>query len=141
VGTLARPLGGWLADRYGGGRVTAFAIALMAFGGFSLSAFLAPTQFAGFFTVTLVICGAAGLGNGSVFRIIPAVLASDAGATIGIVSCVGALGGFIPPLLLGWALDRLGSPAVAYTAMAVFAVFCSVLNAWFYVRRSSPHCC
>ncbi len=141
VGTLARPVGGWLADRYGAGRVTAFAIAAMALGGFSLSAFLAPSQFSGFFAVTLVICGAAGLGNGSVFRIIPAVLASDAGATIGIVSCVGALGGFIPPLLLGWALDSLGSAAVAYTAMAVFAVLCFVLNAWFYVRRGSPHCC
>lgn len=141
VGTLMRPVGGWLADRCGAGRVTALAVAIMALGGFSLSAFLAPDKFVGFFVAVMVICGAAGLGNGSVFRIIPAVLPGDAGATIGIVSCVGALGGFIPPLLLGWTLDHLGSPAVAYTAMAVFAVFCFLLNAWFYLRRSSPSCC
>jgi NNP family nitrate/nitrite transporter-like MFS transporter len=141
IATLMRPAGGWLADKYGAGRVTAVATAAMALGGFSLSAFLAPHQFVGFFAATLVVCAAAGLGNGSVFKIIPAVLFQDAGAAIGIVSCVGAFGGFLPPLLLGWTLDHLGSPALAYTAMAVFAVLCFSLNAWFYVRRNSPsHC-
>ena len=42
--------------------------------------------------MVLVICAAAGLGNGSVFKIIPLVLSKEAGAAIGIVSCVGALG-------------------------------------------------
>ncbi len=78
----------------------------MALGGFSLSAFLQPHEFTGFFIVILIICAAAGLGNGSVFKIIPFVLPKEAGAAIGIVSCLGALGGFVPPLLLGWTMDH-----------------------------------
>jgi NNP family nitrate/nitrite transporter-like MFS transporter len=113
----------------------------MALGGFSLSGFLQPDQFTGFFVVILIICAAAGLGNGSVFKIIPIVLSKEAGAAIGIVSCLGALGGFVPPLLLGWTMDHLGSPAWAYTGMACFAVLCLFVNGWFYHRRTSPtHC-
>lgn len=141
VATLARPLGGWLADKFGAGLITSIAMGTMALGGFSLSGFLQPHQFAGFFTLILVICAASGLGNGSVFKIIPHVLPKEAGAAIGIVSCLGALGGFAPPLLLGWTMDHLGSPAWAYTAMALFALICLSVNISFYHRRSSPsHC-
>jgi MFS transporter, NNP family, nitrate/nitrite transporter len=141
VATLMRPLGGWLADKFGAGLVTTIAIATMAVGGFSLSAFLTPESFAGFFAVVLVICAASGLGNGSVFKIIPLVLSKEAGAAIGIVSCIGALGGFVPPLLLGWTMASFGSPAWAYTAMAVFGLLCLAINGYFYHRRSSPtHC-
>jgi NNP family nitrate/nitrite transporter-like MFS transporter len=141
IATLMRPVGGWLADKFGAGLVTSIAIGTMALGGFSLSGFLQPDEFRGFFGVILIICAAAGLGNGSVFKIIPHVLAKEAGAAIGIVSCLGALGGFVPPLLLGWTLDHLGGPAWAYTAMALFALLCLGVNIWFYHRRSSPsHC-
>ena len=141
IATLMRPIGGWLADKFGAGLITSISIGTMAVGGFSLSGFLQPDQFAGFFTVILVICAAAGLGNGSVFKIIPLVLNKEAGAAIGIISCLGALGGFVPPLLLGWTMDHLGGPAWAYTGMAFFALLCLAVNIWFYHRRSSPtHC-
>lgn len=141
VATLARPLGGWLADKFGAGRITSISVGAMALGGFSLTAFLDPQSFTGFFGVILFICAAAGLGNGSIFKIIPLVLPAQTAAAIGIVSCIGALGGFAPPLLLGWTMDHIGSPAWAYTAMAVFALVCFALNAWFYQRRTSPtHC-
>jgi MFS transporter, NNP family, nitrate/nitrite transporter len=141
IATLMRPIGGWLADRFGAGLITSISIATMAIGGFSLSAFLQPNQFLGFFAVILLICGAAGLGNGSVFKIIPLVLSKEAGAAIGLVSCLGALGGFVPPLLLGWTMDHLGGPAWAYTGMALFALVCLAVNIWFYHRRGSPtHC-
>jgi NNP family nitrate/nitrite transporter-like MFS transporter len=141
IATVMRPVGGWLADKFGAGLITSISIATMAVGGFSLSGFLQPDQFAGFFTVILMICAAAGLGNGSVFKIIPFVLPKEAGAAIGIVSCLGALGGFVPPLLLGWTMDHLGGPAWAYTGMALFALVCLCVNIWFYHRRNSPsHC-
>jgi len=77
----------------------------------------------------------------TLFKIIPLVLTKEAGAAIGIVSCLGALGGFVPPLLLGWTMDHLGSPAWAYTGMALFALTCLFVNVWFYHRRTSPsHC-
>ncbi|MDD5262734.1 MAG: MFS transporter, partial [Methylacidiphilales bacterium] len=141
IATIMRPIGGWCADKFGAGRITSLAIGTMALGGFSLSGFLQPEAFTGFFTVILVICAAAGLGNGSVFKMIPNVLPNEAAAAIGIVSCVGALGGFVPPLLLGWTMDHFGSPAWAYTAMAFFALLCMGVNGWYYHRRNSPsHC-
>lgn len=141
IATFMRPLGGWLADKFGAGLITTISTGTMAIGGFSLAGFLQPESFAGFFIVILIICAAAGLGNGSVFKAIALVLPKDAGPAIGIVSCVGALGGFFPPLLLGWTIDRLGSPAWAYTGMGVFAVVCLAVNGWYYHRRSSPtHC-
>jgi NNP family nitrate/nitrite transporter-like MFS transporter len=141
IATVMRPIGGWLADKVGAGLITSIAISTMALGGFSLSEFLKPDQFTGFFTIILIICGAAGLGNGSVFKIIPLVLPKEAGAAIGIVSCMGALGGFLPPLFLGWTFDHFGTPAWAYTGMAVFALICLVVNGWFYHRRNAPtHC-
>ena len=141
IATVMRPVGGWLADKFGAGLITSISIGTMAVGGFSLSAFLQPDAFAGFFAVVLVICAAAGLGNGSVFKIIPLVLPKEAGAAIGIVSCLGALGGFVPPLLLGWTMGYLGSPAWAYTGMALFALLCLAVNGYFYHRRNSPtHC-
>jgi len=141
VATLARPLGGWLADKFGAGRITSISVGAMALGGFSLTAFLDPKSFAGFFAVILFICAAAGLGNGSIFKIIPLVLPDQTAAAIGIVSCIGALGGFAPPLLLGWTMDHLGGPAWAYMGMAFFALVCFALNAWHYQRRTSPTYC
>lgn len=141
VATILRPVGGWAADRLGAARVTAFAIAVMGVGGFGLSQFLTPESFRGFFVTIVVICGASGIGNGSVFKIIPTVNPKEAGAVIGFVSCLGALGGFFPPLLLGWCLTNLGSPALAYTAMALFAIAGFVVNWWFYGREGSPTRC
>jgi len=141
IATVMRPLGGWAADKLGAGRVTSFAVALMALGGFGLNEFLAPDQFGGFFMMIMIICAASGLGNGSVFKIIPSVNAKEAGAVIGVVSCVGALGGFFPPLLLGACIDHFGSPAWAYTAMALVALSCLCVNGWLYHRPNSPsHC-
>ncbi len=88
-----------------------------------------------------MICAAAGLGNGSVFKIIPVVNRKEAGAVIGIVSCLGALGGFFPPIFLGWCIERFGSPAWAYTSMAVFALAAFAVNWWYYWRRDSPTAC
>jgi MFS transporter, NNP family, nitrate/nitrite transporter len=141
VATLARPLGGWAADRIGAGRITALAIAIMAVGGFGLSAYLQPDRFDPFFATILAICAAAGLGNGSVFKIIPLVAGRQAGAIIGLVSCLGALGGFFPPLLLGWCIASFGTPAWAYVAMSVFAMAAFAVNWWFYWRAASPTRC
>ena len=141
VATLMRPIGGVAADRFGAGRMTAIAIGVMAAGGFGLSAYLTPDAFPGFFATILVICAASGFGNGTVFKIIPIVNPKEAGAVIGVVSCLGALGGFFPPLFLGWCIERFGSPAWAYTSMALFALAAFLVNWWLYWRRQSPTYC
>lgn len=141
IATLTRPLGGWLADKWSAGAVTAVSIATMGVCGFSLSQFLEPDKFTGFFWTIMILCAAAGLGNGSIFKIIPTVMGAEAGPVIGFVSCLGALGGFFPPLLLGWCMQHFGSPAWAYTSMAVFALGCFALNWVFYWRPASATRC
>jgi len=57
------------------------------------------------------------------------------------------IGGVLPPssdnITKGtpWTLHHLGSPAWAYTGMALFALICLSVNIWFYHRRSSPTYC
>ena len=141
VATVMRPVGGWAADKIGAGRIVALAVGVMALAGFSLSQFLQPHQFSAFFITIMILCGAAGLGNGSTFKIIPSVNPTEAGPTMGVVSCLGALGGFFPPLILAWCFAAFGSPALGYTSMAVFALTCFAVNWWFYWRKESPsHC-
>jgi NNP family nitrate/nitrite transporter-like MFS transporter len=110
IGSVSRPLGGWLADRVGGARVT-----LAVFLGMALFTGLAAVgvsrhAFGVFLAAYLVIFLLSGMGNGSTYRMIPAVfaaLARDQGtdarlafkrraaAVIGIAGAIGAFGGFL----------------------------------------------
>src|SRR3954453_12749695 len=120
IGSLSRPFGGWLADRVGGARVTLGcflgmgALTLVAIAGVNDHSF--PTFFAAYMIIFLL----AGVGNGSTYRMIPAIFAelgrraADAeggdaektkairlsfkrqtAAVIGIAGAVGAFGGFL----------------------------------------------
>src|SRR3954469_13343433 len=110
IGSVARPLGGWLSDRVGGARVTlgvfaGMAVATgMAIAGVNAHSF--PLFFGAFMGVFLL----AGMGNGSTYRMIPAIFAAlgeregeraeldfkrQAAAVIGIAGAVGAFGGFL----------------------------------------------
>ena len=73
VGSLARPLGGWLADKVGGAKVTAVVFALMSV--CSLGAIMAADSknLALFITSMLVLFTMSGVGNGSAYRMIPAI--------------------------------------------------------------------
>ena len=110
VGALVRPVGGMLADRFGGRWITIGAFAVMAAGSIALVACLGKVPFAVFLLLFLVLFAASGIGNGSVYRMIPAVYhvgehddaSRDrarrmAAGTIGIAGAVGALGSFLIP--------------------------------------------
>jgi MFS transporter, NNP family, nitrate/nitrite transporter len=81
VGAVARPLGGWLADRLGGARVTTGAFVAMTAGVLAVLASLpgaagaaaAPGHFDGFVAAFALLFAAAGIGSGSSFRMIPVV--------------------------------------------------------------------
>jgi NNP family nitrate/nitrite transporter-like MFS transporter len=117
IGSLTRPLGGWVADRLGGARVT-----LAAFIGMGVATVFAITgvenhSFPLFFGSYMVIFALAGLGNGSTYRMIPSLFATQAraalarsggdpavvrslfrrqsAAVIGIAGSIGAFGGFL----------------------------------------------
>ena len=103
VGSLARPAGGFLADRVGGARVTVASFGVMVAGALGAVAALNAHSFGRFLGSFLVLFVATGVGNGSVYRMIPAVFratgasAGAAAGCIGIAGAVGALGGFLVP--------------------------------------------
>ena len=122
IGSLARPLGGWLSDRVGGAPVTLGCfIGMGAFTGLAIVG-VEGRSFAVFFGAFMGIFLLAGMGNGSTYRMIPSIFAelgrrdagangADAGATaidfkrraaaaIGIAGAVGAFGGFLIQVVL-----------------------------------------
>jgi MFS transporter, NNP family, nitrate/nitrite transporter len=150
MGALARPLGGWLADRHGGGLVTLLCFAAMAAGVLLGLGFLpgdqAPGNFWGLMLAFTVLFVAAGLGSGSMFHIVPGMIASErperrpgrtlgeAGQAIGLVSAVGALGGFGVPLLLALALSASGGVRGALLMFVLFYLGCMLLTWRCHVR-------
>ncbi|WP_210495588.1 MFS transporter [Patulibacter sp. SYSU D01012] len=112
VGSVARPLGGWLADRVGGARVTLACFLGMAAATLVAIAGVNGRSFGVFFGAYVAIFVLAGAGNGSTYRMIPAIFAAlgrrqgddaatrldfkrQAAAVIGIAGAVGAFGGFL----------------------------------------------
>ncbi len=133
VGSLARPLGGVLADRLGGARITVVSFAGMGLGALGVVAALQAHVFGLFLGAFLVLFVASGVGNGSVYRMIPAVFretgagaASTAGC-IGIAGAVGALGGFLVARGFAISMTTTGSLVPALLAfMGVYAVLAAV---------------
>ncbi len=137
TGALARPLGGALADRLGGTRVTMLSYVAMALGVVGLVLTLDGAGFGLFLGLFLVLFGASGIGNGSVYRMIPIAFqigAQDeasvarghraAAGCIGIAGAVGALGSFFVPRTFA----ALGIENGLWTFAAVYVVMLVV--AW-----------
>ena len=104
LATLMRPVGGWLSDKIGGARVLSgvfFAIALFAL----LLGWKSMVPF----TVGALGCAALlGMGNGAVFQLVPRHFPTERATVTGLVGAMGGMGGFFPPLLLGFFRDRIG---------------------------------
>ena len=168
VGALVRPFGGWLADRLGGARVTFWVFVAMALGVGGVLAFLpvsgAGGSFAGFFAMFIVLFLASGVGNGSTFRMIPIIFATErqrdaagkgpqaqeqavrdgnkeAAAVLGFSAAIGAYGGFFIPKSYGSSIATFGGPEQALCAFIVFYVSCIVTTWWFYSRRHASMPC
>ncbi|MDQ3936708.1 MAG: hypothetical protein M3340_18975 [Actinomycetota bacterium] len=75
VGSVSRPLGGWLSDRLGGARVTL--AVFVGMGVFTAVAIVGVDEhsFALFFASFMAIFLLAGMGNGSTYRMIPSIFA------------------------------------------------------------------
>jgi MFS transporter, NNP family, nitrate/nitrite transporter len=146
VGSLARPVGGWLADRYRGARVTAWVFVAMGGGACGVLVSLRTGGFWPFLGSFLMLFVASGIGNGSTFRMIPAIwqtgtsgegaARTQAAAVIGLSSAIGALGGFFVPRSFGISLAATGTAGAAFVGFLVFYAVCLVMTWWWYLRRS-----
>ncbi|WP_228389414.1 MFS transporter [Cumulibacter manganitolerans] len=151
VGSLARPLGGVLADRMGGGVVTVASFAAMIAGAGGVILGLRAHSFGLFFGAFLWLFVFTGVGNGSIYRMIPAVFSATAAdrspsgllaakrtaaGCIGIAGAIGAFGGFLIPR--GFALSTTAAGSIV-PAIGVFIGAYAVMTAvtWaVYCRRA-----
>ncbi|GGW20333.1 MFS transporter [Streptomyces capoamus] len=153
LGSLVRPLGGRLADRYGGARITlwnyvgmAAATAVLVVAGMRKSLPL-------FVCVFVVLFMLSGLGNGSTFKMIPGIFQAKAlakglegeaavaygrrlsGASMGLIGAVGALGGVGINLAFRQSFLSYGSGTGAFLAFLAYYGVCFVVTWAVYLRR------
>jgi NNP family nitrate/nitrite transporter-like MFS transporter len=124
VGSLTRPAGGHLADRVGGAPLLTLLLGTLA-AIYATSSLLPSLPV----MVTLWLVGMAclGLGNGTIFQMVPQRFQREIGLVTGVVGAVGGLGGFCLPMVLGRARAATGSFAAGFTVMAMAAVAAVVL--------------
>ena len=130
--TLVRPIGGALADHLRPmGLLQWVFIAIIAF---SILIMVSFNSEALFITGIVLVGLAAGLGNGVVFKMVPYVSTGNTGAVTGFVGAMGGLGGFFPPLVIGWIHDWTGSYVLGIALLALTGVIC-----WFALWKHFIH--
>jgi len=119
VGSLVRPLGGAMADRIGGIKALAvvFAVAAVTLAGVSVAPSVA-IALALFVAAMLAL----GVGNGSVFQLVPQRFQEEIGVMTGLVGMAGGVGGFYLASSLGFAKQLTGSFAPGFLIFAGLAV-------------------
>ena len=162
VGSLSRPLGGWLSDRVGGARVTLYNFVAMALGVFAVLYFLSLHSFAGFFAAFMALFATTGIGNGSTYRMIPVIFRTErervaqseeelpearetglkeGSFVLGFVGAIGAYGGFIIPQSYNYSIQATGGPQIALWLFVAYYVSCIAVTWYFYSRRRAEVRC
>ena len=153
VGSLARPYGGRLSDRFGGARITMVAFAAMGTITLAVVLTLQVANFWLFLGLFLLLFASAGIGNGSTYRMVPVVFAVRGGGTgdvstqrkaaaaLGLISAIGAYGGFLIPQALNLSFQASGGYAGAFLGFVAVYAFLLALTYVVYVRsaRLSAH--
>lgn len=153
LGSLVRPVGGRLADRFGGARITLWNfLGMGAATGVVVIASVRESLplFVGAFVALFVLTG---LGNGSTYKMIPGIFQAKAeargltgedaaaegrrlsGAAMGLIGAVGGLGGLGINLALRQSFQTVGSGTGAYVAFLVFYGVCAGVTYVVYLRR------
>lgn len=123
LATAMRPIGGMLADRFGGRIVLLWVFPATAV--FAL--FMACPIMLTFTIGALGVAAVLGLGNGAVFKLVPEYFPTTVGTVTGIVGAAGGLGGFFPPLAVGALYEATGSYMWGFILLAVTAIGCFLL--------------
>ncbi|BAC72831.1 MFS transporter [Streptomyces avermitilis] len=155
LGSLIRPVGGWLADRYGGAKITlwnfvgmAAATGVIVIASMQKSLPLFTTAFIALFVLS-------GLGNGSTYKMIPGIFHAKAvakglegeeaaaygrrlsGASMGLIGAVGALGGLGINLAFRQSFLSVGSGTGAFVSFLAFYAACFAVTWAVYLRRQA----
>ena len=159
VGSVARPLGGLLADKVGGARVTFWNFVAMGAATVGVMYAVDARSFPAFLAMFLSLFVTTGVGNGSTFRMIPAIFRREklqgmaglggaaetaalkaarieSAAVLGFTSAIGACGGYLIPRSFGASIKATGGPHAALEVFLLFYVTCVTLTWWYYMRKS-----
>ncbi|WP_039067286.1 nitrate/nitrite transporter [Staphylococcus shinii] len=123
LATFLRPLGGVLGDKFNAVILLMCDFILMIIGAImlGLSAHIL------LFTIgCLLISMCAGVGNGLIFKLVPSYFGKEAGSANGIVSMMGGLGGFFPPLVIAYITSLTGTSHFSFILLAIFGVIALV---------------
>lgn len=152
IGSLSRPLGGWMSDRIGGARVTlGVFVGMGAFTATGISG-VEHRSFGLFFGSYMVVFLLAGMGNGSTYKIIPSIFAAigrrearadgcdikeaavefkrRAAAVIGIAGALGAFGGVLIQVVLRQASLQVSALVQAARTPAAKVAVAAAHSAW-----------
>lgn len=165
LGSIARPYGGKLADKFGGGRITTICFTLMIASAAILVAAgtiadghaqhrIETPQLIAFIVGFILLFLISGVANGSVYKIIPTVFEHKArnnkgltamgkviwsrkmsGALIGIAGAIGGLGGVAINLVLRSSYQQHQSATTAFWIFLAFYVIAGLVTWWFYGRN------
>ncbi|MEW5355458.1 NarK family nitrate/nitrite MFS transporter [Streptomyces sp. 16-176A] len=152
LGSLIRPVGGRLADRYGGARITLWNFVAMAAATAALIAAGMRGSLPLFVAVFVVLFALSGLGNGSTYKMVPGIFQARAlarglvgeaaaaqarrlsGAAMGLIGAVGALGGVGINLAFRQSFLTRGTGTAAFVAFLVFYGAAFVVTYAVYLR-------
>lgn len=119
LATFLRPLGGILGDKFNAVMLLMIDFTLMIVGAIILGC----SNHILLFTIgCLLISVCAGLGNGLIFKLVPLYFSKEAGTANGIVSMMGGLGGFFPPIVISYVTIVTGSSHLAFLLLAIFGI-------------------
>ncbi|MCZ7414513.1 MFS transporter [Streptomyces sp. WMMC897] len=153
LGSLIRPLGGWLADRYGGARITLWNFAAMGLATAVILVASVQESLGLFLSGFIVLFVLTGVGNGSTYKMIPGIFQAKArvlglvgeeanhygrrlsGAAIGVIGAVGGLGGLGINLAFRQSFLSTGTGISAFAAFLAFYAVCFVVTWAVYLRR------
>lgn len=153
LGSLIRPVGGSLADKFGGAKITLWNyVAMAAATGVIIVASMRESL--PLFTVAFIaLFVLTGLGNGSTFKMIPGIFHTKAlakgltgdeaaaygrrlsGASMGLIGAVGAIGGLGINLAFRQSFLTVGSGTGAFVSFLAFYGVCFMVTWAVYLRR------
>ncbi|MDP1509274.1 nitrate/nitrite transporter [Paenibacillus sp. CMAA1739] len=135
IATFFRPIGGWLADRF-----QPLFLLVGTFAVYTVAAILlAFSPDITLYTVgCLAIAVSAGIGNGVIFKLVPFYFNKQAGIVNGIVSMMGGLGGFFPPILLSTIHAATGQYSIGFMLLSQVALASLILVIWLYYQARFP---
>lgn len=127
IATFVRPIGGYLADRYGAKGVLFILFLLITIQSGFMTIWL--TNFSIFTMACLSLAVFFGAGNGAVFKLVPEIAPTNTGAVSGVIGAVGGIGGFFLPIVLGLTKGVTGYYNFGFLILACLSLGCFILTA------------